>query len=89
MSLGCEDLKENTLSLQECTLSGANCCKKCTLTHNAMCSNGLCCRDCKVSCFNALNHNSFHPQDPCADTLSENKRLHFRQADWKCYDGAN
>uniref|UniRef100_A0A671XZA4 ADAM metallopeptidase domain 11 n=1 Tax=Sparus aurata TaxID=8175 RepID=A0A671XZA4_SPAAU len=35
-------------SLVECARSGANCCKKCTLTHNAMCSNGLCCRDCKL-----------------------------------------
>ncbi|CAG00844.1 unnamed protein product, partial [Tetraodon nigroviridis] len=34
----------------ECDRSGAICCKKCTLTHNAMCSNGLCCRDCKVGC---------------------------------------
>uniref|UniRef100_A0AAX7VX20 ADAM metallopeptidase domain 11 n=1 Tax=Astatotilapia calliptera TaxID=8154 RepID=A0AAX7VX20_ASTCA len=47
-------------SLVECTLSGANCCKKCTLTHNAMCSNGLCCRDCKyelrgVTCRSAVN----------------------------------
>lgn len=47
-------------SLLECTQSGANCCKKCTLTHNAMCSNGLCCRDCKyelrgVTCRDAVN----------------------------------
>ncbi|XP_029942720.1 disintegrin and metalloproteinase domain-containing protein 11-like [Salarias fasciatus] len=47
-------------SLVECTQSGANCCKKCTLTHNAMCSNGLCCRDCKyemrgVKCRDAVN----------------------------------
>uniref|UniRef100_A0A669EI08 ADAM metallopeptidase domain 11 n=1 Tax=Oreochromis niloticus TaxID=8128 RepID=A0A669EI08_ORENI len=45
-------------SLVECALSGANCCKKCTLTHNAMCSNGLCCRDCKlrgVTCRSAVN----------------------------------
>uniref|UniRef100_A0A8C6LAU7 ADAM metallopeptidase domain 11 n=1 Tax=Nothobranchius furzeri TaxID=105023 RepID=A0A8C6LAU7_NOTFU len=47
-------------SLLECTQSGANCCKKCTLTHNAMCSNGLCCRDCKyelrgVVCRDAVN----------------------------------
>uniref|UniRef100_A0A3Q0RVZ0 ADAM metallopeptidase domain 11 n=1 Tax=Amphilophus citrinellus TaxID=61819 RepID=A0A3Q0RVZ0_AMPCI len=47
-------------SLVECAQSGANCCKKCTLTHNAMCSNGLCCRDCKyelrgVMCRNAVN----------------------------------
>lgn len=47
-------------SLLECTRNGANCCKKCTLTHNAMCSNGLCCRDCKyelrgVACREAVN----------------------------------
>ncbi|XP_020773931.1 disintegrin and metalloproteinase domain-containing protein 11 isoform X2 [Boleophthalmus pectinirostris] len=47
-------------SLLECARSGANCCKKCTLTHNAMCSNGLCCRDCKyelrgVTCRDAVN----------------------------------
>uniref|UniRef100_A0A8C5GCN1 Disintegrin and metalloproteinase domain-containing protein 11-like n=1 Tax=Gouania willdenowi TaxID=441366 RepID=A0A8C5GCN1_GOUWI len=47
-------------SLVDCAQSGANCCKKCTLTHNAMCSNGLCCRDCKVSlrgvrCRDAVN----------------------------------
>ncbi|KAM9837929.1 LOW QUALITY PROTEIN: disintegrin and metalloproteinase domain-containing protein 11 [Aulostomus maculatus] len=47
-------------SLVECTKSGGNCCKKCTLTHNAMCSNGLCCRDCRyelrgVTCREAVN----------------------------------
>ncbi|XP_034049915.1 disintegrin and metalloproteinase domain-containing protein 11-like isoform X2 [Thalassophryne amazonica] len=47
-------------SLLECSNSGANCCKKCTLTHNAMCSNGLCCRECKhelrgVTCREAVN----------------------------------
>ncbi|XP_047231951.1 disintegrin and metalloproteinase domain-containing protein 11 isoform X2 [Girardinichthys multiradiatus] len=47
-------------SLLECSQSGANCCKKCTLTHNAICSNGLCCRDCKyelrgVMCRDAVN----------------------------------
>ncbi|KAL0984393.1 hypothetical protein UPYG_G00140850 [Umbra pygmaea] len=31
----------------ECARSGGACCKKCTLTHDAMCSNGLCCRGCK------------------------------------------
>ncbi|XP_028979635.1 disintegrin and metalloproteinase domain-containing protein 11 isoform X3 [Esox lucius] len=31
----------------ECVRSGGACCKKCTLTHDAMCSNGLCCRGCK------------------------------------------
>lgn len=37
------------LWLQECARSGGACCKKCTLTHDAMCSNGLCCSGCKVS----------------------------------------
>uniref|UniRef100_A0AAZ3SP32 ADAM metallopeptidase domain 11 n=1 Tax=Oncorhynchus tshawytscha TaxID=74940 RepID=A0AAZ3SP32_ONCTS len=27
--------------------SGGACCKKCTLTHDAMCSTGLCCRGCR------------------------------------------
>ncbi|XP_055778960.1 disintegrin and metalloproteinase domain-containing protein 11 isoform X1 [Salvelinus fontinalis] len=31
----------------ECARSGGACCKKCTLTHDAMCSNGLCCRGCR------------------------------------------
>ncbi|KAM8877604.1 disintegrin and metalloproteinase domain-containing protein 11-like isoform 2-T2 [Synchiropus picturatus] len=47
-------------SLLECAKDGANCCKKCTLTHNAMCSNGPCCRDCRyelrgVTCREAVN----------------------------------
>ncbi|KAJ1072458.1 hypothetical protein K5549_021972 [Capra hircus] len=45
---------------QECSRAGGNCCKKCTLTHDAMCSDGLCCRRCKyeprgVSCREAVN----------------------------------
>ncbi|GCB73603.1 hypothetical protein scyTo_0002683 [Scyliorhinus torazame] len=44
----------------ECEKVGGNCCKKCTLTHNAMCSNGLCCRGCQyeprgVICRQAVN----------------------------------
>uniref|UniRef100_A0A665TVK8 ADAM metallopeptidase domain 11 n=1 Tax=Echeneis naucrates TaxID=173247 RepID=A0A665TVK8_ECHNA len=34
-----------------CARNGANCCKKCTLTHNAMCSNGgVTCRDAVNDC---------------------------------------
>uniref|UniRef100_A0A665TJ27 ADAM metallopeptidase domain 11 n=1 Tax=Echeneis naucrates TaxID=173247 RepID=A0A665TJ27_ECHNA len=45
---------------QECARSGGACCKKCTLTHDAMCSNGLCCSGCKyerrgVVCRDAVN----------------------------------
>ncbi|XP_054908019.1 disintegrin and metalloproteinase domain-containing protein 11-like [Poeciliopsis prolifica] len=44
----------------ECARSGGACCKKCTLTHDAMCSNGLCCSGCKyelrgVVCREAVN----------------------------------
>uniref|UniRef100_A0A3B3ZD30 ADAM metallopeptidase domain 11 n=1 Tax=Periophthalmus magnuspinnatus TaxID=409849 RepID=A0A3B3ZD30_9GOBI len=45
---------------QECARNGGSCCKKCTLTHDAMCSNGLCCSSCKyelrgVVCRDAVN----------------------------------
>ncbi|NXG82174.1 ADA11 protein, partial [Stercorarius parasiticus] len=41
------DVRCRPLSRQECAKSGGNCCKKCTLTHDAMCSDGLCCKGCK------------------------------------------
>ncbi|XP_036937055.1 disintegrin and metalloproteinase domain-containing protein 11 isoform X3 [Acanthopagrus latus] len=50
-------------SLVECARSGANCCKKCTLTHNAMCSNGLCCRDCKYELRGATCRDSVNDCD--------------------------
>ncbi|XP_037366358.1 disintegrin and metalloproteinase domain-containing protein 22 isoform X8 [Talpa occidentalis] len=31
----------------ECVLEGAECCKKCTLTQDSQCSDGLCCKKCK------------------------------------------
>ncbi|XP_014722101.2 disintegrin and metalloproteinase domain-containing protein 22 isoform X13 [Equus asinus] len=31
----------------ECALEGAECCKKCTLTQDSQCSDGLCCKKCK------------------------------------------
>ncbi|XP_072298977.1 disintegrin and metalloproteinase domain-containing protein 11-like [Eucyclogobius newberryi] len=44
----------------ECARNGGSCCKKCTLTHDAMCSNGLCCSGCKYElrgavCRDAVN----------------------------------
>ncbi|XP_017560032.1 disintegrin and metalloproteinase domain-containing protein 11 isoform X2 [Pygocentrus nattereri] len=44
----------------ECSRAGGACCKKCTLTHDAMCSNGLCCNRCRyeqrgVVCREAVN----------------------------------
>ncbi|MEJ1280723.1 hypothetical protein NN561_011668 [Cricetulus griseus] len=35
----------------ECALEGAECCKKCTLTQDSQCSDGLCCKKCKGICF--------------------------------------
>ncbi|XP_061054572.1 disintegrin and metalloproteinase domain-containing protein 22 isoform X4 [Eubalaena glacialis] len=32
---------------KECVLEGAECCKKCTLTQDSQCSDGLCCKKCK------------------------------------------
>eukprot|EP00062_Callorhinchus_milii_P016042 gi/632967069/ref/XP_007899768.1/ PREDICTED: disintegrin and metalloproteinase domain-containing protein 11 [Callorhinchus milii] len=34
-------------NIAECIQPGNDCCKKCTLTHSAMCSAGLCCRGCQ------------------------------------------
>nr|XP_015303297.1 PREDICTED: disintegrin and metalloproteinase domain-containing protein 22 isoform X3 [Macaca fascicularis] len=31
----------------ECVLEGAECCKKCTLTQDSQCSDGICCKKCK------------------------------------------
>lgn len=36
-------------SLAECTSEGGDCCKKCVLTEEAKCSDGLCCSDCQFS----------------------------------------
>ncbi|XP_053870546.1 disintegrin and metalloproteinase domain-containing protein 11 isoform X5 [Malaclemys terrapin pileata] len=48
-------------SLAECAKGGGNCCKKCTLTHNAMCSDGLCCKGCQ-----------YEPRGtPCREAVNE------------------
>ncbi|XP_026885444.2 disintegrin and metalloproteinase domain-containing protein 11 isoform X1 [Electrophorus electricus] len=44
----------------ECSRAGGACCKKCTLTHDAMCSTGLCCNRCRyeqrgIVCREAVN----------------------------------
>ncbi|KAK1334926.1 hypothetical protein QTO34_004498 [Cnephaeus nilssonii] len=42
----------------ECVLEGAECCKKCTLTQDSQCSDGLCCKKCKpmgTVCREAVN----------------------------------
>uniref|UniRef100_A0A674JKQ3 ADAM metallopeptidase domain 11 n=2 Tax=Terrapene triunguis TaxID=2587831 RepID=A0A674JKQ3_9SAUR len=48
-------------SLAECAKGGGNCCKKCTLTHDAMCSDGLCCKGCQ-----------YEPRGtPCREAVNE------------------
>ncbi|XP_074796664.1 disintegrin and metalloproteinase domain-containing protein 11 isoform X5 [Natator depressus] len=48
-------------SLAECAKGGGKCCKKCTLTHDAMCSDGLCCKGCK-----------YEPRGtPCREAVNE------------------
>ncbi|XP_043392823.1 disintegrin and metalloproteinase domain-containing protein 11 isoform X5 [Chelonia mydas] len=48
-------------SLAECAKGGGKCCKKCTLTHEAMCSDGLCCKGCK-----------YEPRGtPCREAVNE------------------
>ncbi|XP_067412344.1 disintegrin and metalloproteinase domain-containing protein 11 [Emydura macquarii macquarii] len=47
-------------SLAECAKGGGDCCKKCTLSHDALCSDGPCCKGCKyeprgASCREAVN----------------------------------
>ncbi|XP_064343671.1 disintegrin and metalloproteinase domain-containing protein 22 isoform X8 [Camelus dromedarius] len=38
----------------ECVLEGAECCKKCTLTQDSQCSDGLCCKKCKFQPMGAV-----------------------------------
>lgn len=54
---------------QECSRAGGNCCKKCTLTHDAMCSDGLCCRRCKVRGTRRCSGKEAGPGDPAAEDL--------------------
>uniref|UniRef100_A0A671XKX9 ADAM metallopeptidase domain 11 n=1 Tax=Sparus aurata TaxID=8175 RepID=A0A671XKX9_SPAAU len=67
----------------ECARSGGACCKKCTLTHDAMCSNGLCCSLCKyerrgVVCRDAVNDCDI------PETCTGDSRL---VCDGRCYGG--
>ncbi|KAE8596122.1 hypothetical protein XENTR_v10015976 [Xenopus tropicalis] len=36
-------------TIAECAVEGGECCKKCTLTQDSECSDGLCCSDCKFN----------------------------------------
>ncbi|XP_029444649.1 disintegrin and metalloproteinase domain-containing protein 22 isoform X2 [Rhinatrema bivittatum] len=47
-------------TIGECASEGAECCKKCTLTQDSLCSDGLCCKKCQfelkgVVCREAVN----------------------------------
>ncbi|KAG2465015.1 ADA22 protein, partial [Polypterus senegalus] len=50
----------HTLDFQECQKEGGDCCKKCTLTEESKCSDGLCCKNCQFqlkgfACRDAVN----------------------------------
>ncbi|XP_074117175.1 disintegrin and metalloproteinase domain-containing protein 11 isoform X2 [Sminthopsis crassicaudata] len=84
-------------SLQECNRAGGNCCKKCTLTHDAMCSDGLCCRGCKyeprgVSCREAVNECDIAEtctgdSSQCPPNLHKLDGYYCEQEQGRCYGG--
>ncbi|XP_045144959.1 disintegrin and metalloproteinase domain-containing protein 22 isoform X9 [Echinops telfairi] len=58
----------------ECVLEGAECCKKCTLTQDSQCSDGLCCKKCKFQpmgtvCREAVNDCDIH--ETCSGNSSQ------------------
>ncbi|XP_076995388.1 disintegrin and metalloproteinase domain-containing protein 22 isoform X5 [Tamandua tetradactyla] len=58
----------------ECVLEGAECCKKCTLTQDSECSDGLCCKKCKFQplgtvCREAVNDCDIH--ETCSGNSSQ------------------
>ncbi|XP_042327774.1 disintegrin and metalloproteinase domain-containing protein 11 isoform X1 [Sceloporus undulatus] len=84
-------------SLAECSKGGGNCCKKCTLTHDAMCSDGLCCRGCKyeprgVTCREAVNECDI-PETCTGDSSQCPSNLHKQDGYFcdneqgRCYGG--
>ncbi|KAM9000998.1 disintegrin and metalloproteinase domain-containing protein 11 isoform 1-T1 [Sarcophilus harrisii] len=82
---------------QECNRAGGNCCKKCTLTHDAMCSDGLCCRGCKyeprgVSCREAVNECDIAEtctgdSSQCPPNLHKLDGYYCEQEQGRCYGG--
>ncbi|XP_073745226.1 disintegrin and metalloproteinase domain-containing protein 11 isoform X8 [Callorhinus ursinus] len=84
-------------SVQECSRAGGNCCKKCTLTHDAMCSDGLCCRRCKyeprgVSCREAVNECDIAEtctgdSSQCPPNLHKLDGYYCDQEQGRCYGG--
>ncbi|XP_041423379.1 disintegrin and metalloproteinase domain-containing protein 22-like isoform X4 [Xenopus laevis] len=48
-------------TIAECAVEGEECCKKCTLTQDSECSDGLCCSNCK-----------FNPKEmPCREAVND------------------
>ncbi|XP_029109701.1 disintegrin and metalloproteinase domain-containing protein 11 isoform X1 [Scleropages formosus] len=81
----------------ECARNGGTCCKKCTLSHDAMCSNGLCCRGCRyelrgVVCREAVNDCDV-PETCTGDSSQCPHNVHkldgypCDNSQGRCYDG--
>ncbi|KAM4692031.1 disintegrin and metalloproteinase domain-containing protein 11 [Rhinophrynus dorsalis] len=85
-------------SPEECNKSGAwNCCKKCTLSHDAMCSDGLCCRGCRYEprgtiCREAVNECDVSETCPgdssvCPANLQKQDGYFCDNEQGRCYGG--
>ncbi|XP_075767398.1 disintegrin and metalloproteinase domain-containing protein 11 [Pelodiscus sinensis] len=84
-------------SLTECARGGGSCCKKCTLTHGAMCSDGLCCKGCKyeprgVPCREAVNEcdiaeSCTGDSSQCPPNLHKVDGYFCDQEQGRCYGG--
>ncbi|KAK2096343.1 Disintegrin and metalloproteinase domain-containing protein 22 [Saguinus oedipus] len=63
----------------ECVLEGTECCKKCTLTQDSQCSDGLCCKKCKFQpmgtvCREAVNDCDI--RETCSGNSSQEFQFH-------------
>uniref|UniRef100_A0A4W5R401 ADAM metallopeptidase domain 11 n=1 Tax=Hucho hucho TaxID=62062 RepID=A0A4W5R401_9TELE len=75
----------------ECARSGGACCKKCTLTHDAMCSSGLCCSGCRYELRGAVCRQAVNDCDipeSCTGDSSQvlHSTLHYYPGG-RCYSG--
>uniref|UniRef100_A0A673Z8B8 ADAM metallopeptidase domain 11 n=1 Tax=Salmo trutta TaxID=8032 RepID=A0A673Z8B8_SALTR len=82
----------------ECARSGGACCKKCTLTHDAMCSSGLCCSGCRYELRGAVCRQAVNDCDiPESCTGDSSQVLFSTRSHWygymcdssqgRCYSG--
>uniref|UniRef100_A0A4W5NAL4 ADAM metallopeptidase domain 11 n=1 Tax=Hucho hucho TaxID=62062 RepID=A0A4W5NAL4_9TELE len=74
----------------ECARSGGACCKKCTLTHDAMCSSGLCCSGCRYELRGAVCRQAVNDCDIPESCTGDSNGLDGYMCDssqGRCYSG--